>query len=90
MSEQQLVKDAYPDVIKALFITFVDNWTAAKGANNAPEVADAERAYSKGLQLRKDALAKALSLTPQRKSTAARSWAMSNGFSQMTCTPNSS
>ncbi len=64
MNEQQLVKDAYADVIKALFATFVDNWTAAKGANDAPGVADAEGAYSKGLQLRKDALAKALSLTP--------------------------
>jgi len=64
MSEHQLVKDAYADVIKALFTTFVDNWTAAKSANNAPGVADAERVYSKALQLRKDALTKALSLTP--------------------------
>jgi hypothetical protein len=43
---------------------FVDNWTAAKAGNNAQRVADAEKAYSNGLQLRKDALAKALSMTP--------------------------
>ena len=64
MNEQKLVQDAYADVIKDLFKTFVDTWTAAKTANDAQQISDAETAYSKGLQLRKDALAKALSMTP--------------------------
>ena len=64
MNEKQLVGQSYEEVIKKLFATFVENWTAAKNANNAQGMTDAESAYSKGLQFRKDALAKALSLTP--------------------------
>ena len=63
MNEQLLVKQAYEEVIKKLFVTFVENWTDAKISNSAQGIKDAESAYSKGLQLRKDALAKALSLT---------------------------
>jgi len=64
MNEQKLVQNAYADVIKDLFKTFVDNWTLAKTTNDAQRVKNAETVYSNALQLRKDALAKALSLTP--------------------------
>jgi len=64
MNEQKLVENAHADVIKDLFKTFVDNWTLAKTANDAQRVKNAEIVYSNALQLRKDALAKALSLTP--------------------------
>lgn len=64
MNEKQLISQSYEEVIKKLFATFVDSWTDAKITNNLQRVTDAESAYSKGLQLRKDALAKALSLTP--------------------------
>ena len=64
MNEQKLVQNAYADVIKDLFKTFVDNWTLAKTTNDAQRVKSAETVYSNALQLRKDALAKALSITP--------------------------
>jgi hypothetical protein len=64
MNEQKLVDDAYADVIKELFKNFADEWTRAKAGNNPGDVQQAEQNFSKGLQLRKDALAKALSLIP--------------------------
>jgi hypothetical protein len=64
MNEKKLLQDGYADVIKDLLKTFVDEWGTAKAANDTQGVTDAETRYSKRLQIRKDALAKALSLTP--------------------------
>lgn len=69
MNEQQLVKDAYPEIISDLFKTFVDEWSSARMGKSGADVKTAEQNYANGLELRKAALAKALELTPAPNAT---------------------